>query len=180
MAIFAADTEVALACAAALITTAGDPDTLGTLDELADFVRRWGYTGRVTRTRAELDEVRALRPVLRELWQAEEDEAVALTNRLLADAGATPQLVRHDSWSWHLHATTPDAPLATRIAVETAMAFTDVIRSGELSRLRTCSGQGCDDPVLDLSKNRSRLYCDTSCANRTHVAAYRARQAGTA
>jgi predicted RNA-binding Zn ribbon-like protein len=179
MAIFAADTEVSLASAAALVATANDdPDSLTTLDQLAAFVQRWQYTGRFDRTRAELAEVRALRPVLEELWEADEPRAVSITNRLLAEAHAVPQLVRHDHWSWHLHATTADAPLATRMVVEVAMAFTDVIRSGELARLRVCAGDDCTDPVLDLSKNRSRLYCDSGCGNRAHVAAYRARQAG--
>lgn len=32
---------------------------------------------------------------------------------------------------------------------------------------------------VDLSKNRSRRYCDTgNCGNRQHVAAYRERRAG--
>ena len=31
--------------------------------------------------------------------------------------------------------------------------------------------------VLDLSRNRSRRYCSTACANRNAVAAYRARRA---
>jgi len=30
---------------------------------------------------------------------------------------------------------------------------------------------------VDLSKNRSRRFCSTSCSNRTNVAAYRIRQA---
>jgi hypothetical protein len=34
--------------------------------------------------------------------------------------------------------------------------------------------------LVDLSRNRSRRFCDVNgCANRAHVAAYRARRAGT-
>ena len=47
---------------------------------------------------------------------------------------AVPQLVDHDGWGWHLHASQPSAPLATRMAVEAAMAFVDLIRVGELDR----------------------------------------------
>jgi predicted RNA-binding Zn ribbon-like protein len=86
--------------------------------------------------------------------------------------------VRHDEWDWHLHATPPEAPLARRIAVEAAMAFVDVIRAGELDRLRVCDAEDCEDIVLDLSRNRSRRYCEGGCAARAHSAAYRARQAG--
>nr|WP_156608752.1 CGNR zinc finger domain-containing protein [Auraticoccus cholistanensis] len=164
-----------MASAAALVAS-DDPDTLLTVDDLVRFVERWQFTGRFDRSEQELAEVRALRPVLRRLWQAEEVAAVELTNQLLAEYRATPQLVRHDHWDWHLHATTPDAPLAARMVVEAAMAFTDVIRSGELDRLRTCAAEDCDNPVLDLSKNRSRRYCDAGCGNRANVAAYRARR----
>ena len=60
---------------------------------------------------------------------------MAQLNAILAERRAVPQLVRHDGWDYHLHATDPAAPLADRIAVETAMAMVDVIRADELSRL---------------------------------------------
>ena len=56
------------------------------------------------------------------------------------------------------------------------MAMIDVIRADETSRLGVCADDGCDGLVLDLSRNRSRRYCSTTCANRNAVAAYRARQ----
>ena len=64
------------------------------------------------------------------------DEAVALVNTLLADANALPQLVKHDGWDYHIDATSPDVPLADRMAVDAAMAIADVIRVGEFGRLR--------------------------------------------
>jgi len=105
-----------------------------------------------------------------------EDEAVALVNGLLREAGALPQLVRHGNWGYHIHAAPPDAPLATRMAVEAAMAFVDVIRSGQLHRLRTCAYPGCGNALADLSKNGSKRFCGTICGNRSAVAAYRARR----
>jgi predicted RNA-binding Zn ribbon-like protein len=107
---------------------------------------------------------------------AERDAAVAIVNELLASATAVPQLVRHDPFDWHIHAVSYDAPLATRINVETAMAMIDVIRTDEMTRLGTCADAHCEGVVLDLSRNRSRRYCSTSCANRNAVAAYRARR----
>jgi predicted RNA-binding Zn ribbon-like protein len=97
-------------------------------------------------------------------------------NALLAENGARPQLLRHDELDWHLHATPSDAPLASRLAVEAAMAMVDVIRLEQWPRLRTCESPTCDNVVVDLSKNRSRRYCDAGCGNRANVAAYRARQ----
>jgi predicted RNA-binding Zn ribbon-like protein len=103
-----------------------------------------------------------------------------MVNQLLREANAVPQLVRHAEWDYHVHATPSDAPLATRMAVEAAMAFTDVIRADELSRLRICEYPGCGNVVVDLSKNRSKRYCERGCGNRAAVAAYRARKAGAA
>jgi predicted RNA-binding Zn ribbon-like protein len=177
--LFAHDTEVALAAAAALVNTdQDDGDELPDAAALDEFVRSWGWTGDRKRTQAELDEVRALRPRLRQLWYLDKDGVADLVNDLLREASALPQLVKHDVWDYHLHATPPDAPLAARMSVEAAMAFIDVIRQQELGRLHTCAADRCDDVLIDLSKNQSRRFCSTSCANRTNVAAYRARQAG--
>jgi predicted RNA-binding Zn ribbon-like protein len=178
--IFAHDTEVALQAAAALVNTIdGDQDELLDVAALDEFVTTWGWTGDRTHDLAELQAVRELRDELREFWSSDRDETVARVNRMLRDMNAVPQLVRHDDWDYHLHATPPQAPLATRMAVEAAMALTDVVRADELSRLRVCGYQGCGNVVVDLSKNRSKRYCDSGCGNRAAVAAYRARKADT-
>ena len=180
--LFAHDTEAALRGCAALVNTAPtlptDTDDLQTEAELDAFVREWEWTGSRAHDAAELDAVRALRPRLRELWQVDTEGAVRLVNALLAEAEALPQLVRHDGWSWHLHATPPEAPLSTRMAVEAAMAVVDVIRADQLARLGVCAAEDCEDVVVDLSKNRSKRYCDGGCGNRANVAAYRARRSG--
>jgi predicted RNA-binding Zn ribbon-like protein len=177
--VFAHDTEVALAGVAALVNTDGDREELPDIPALDDFVRTWGWTGEFRHDEAELRAVRALRPRLRRIWQVDEDEVVAIVNALLRDARALPQLVKHDEWSYHLHATPAAAPLATRMAVEAAMALVDVVRSDELRRLRICEYQDCGNVVVDLSKNRSKRFCDDGCGNRAAVAAYRARKSAS-
>jgi predicted RNA-binding Zn ribbon-like protein len=176
--LFAHDTEVALAAASALVNTEDDGG-LDTVAELEAFLDEWGFTGVRKRNRAELEAVQALRPRLRAVWYADEDESVRIVNELLREARALPQLVKHDEWAYHLHATSPEQPLADRMAVEAAMAFVDVIRMGELHRLRTCDADDCECVFVDLSKNRSRRFCDSKCLNRANVAAYRARQRTT-
>lgn len=179
--LFAHDTEVALGAAAALVNTGrGGTDQLPDAAALDRFAETWEWTGARTHDQAELDAVRRLRPRLARLWGADEDGAARLVNALLREAHALPQLVKHGSWNYHLHATSADAPLADRMAVEAAMAFADVIRSGQLGRLRLCAADDCSNVHVDLSKNQSRRFCSTSCANRTNVAAYRTRQASRA
>lgn len=179
--IFTHDTEVALANAVALVNS--DPARSGGVEHLPDVAAldahftAWGWTGRHDGTERELAEVRALRPRFAELWELAEDDVAERVNALLSEAQAVPQLVRHDGWDWHLHATTPAAPLATRMAVELGMALVDLVRAGELSRLQVCAADDCRAVLVDLSKNRSRRYCDGGCGNRVNVQAYRARQA---
>jgi predicted RNA-binding Zn ribbon-like protein len=174
--VFAYDTEQALQSAVVLVNSAVPPDSLTTIEELDDFYAGFGYTGRRDRTRAELEAVRATRPRLRELLTADRDGAVELVNGMLAETQAVPRLVRHDEYDWHVHAIDYQRPLATRVIVETAMAMIDLIRTDEMSRLDICADDSCDGVVLDLSRNRSKRYCSTNCANRNAVAAYRQRQ----
>jgi predicted RNA-binding Zn ribbon-like protein len=166
-----------LAAAVALVNTdQPDGELLPDVAALADFVRDWKWTGVVRQDEAELEQVRALRPRLRSFWLLDEEGAAGLVNELLRQGNAMPQLVNHDGWPYHLHATAEDAPLADRMAVEAAMAFVDVIRQSEFARLQVCAADTCGDVLIDLSKNRSRRFCSTSCANRTNVAAFRARR----
>jgi predicted RNA-binding Zn ribbon-like protein len=176
--VFTHDTEDALLAAVALVNSADDPDTMTTLERLNAFYDEHEYSGARPRSRADLKSVRAIRGPLRQLLTAERDQAVPLVNAILAEHQALPQLLRHDGLDWHLHAVDFTAPFATRIAVETALAMVDVIRSDEMSRLGICADDDCDGVVLDLSRNRSRRFCSTACGNRAAVAAYRARQRG--
>ena len=173
---FARDTELSLLAAVSLVNSAEPPDTLTSLADLDDFWTRFAYTGRHDRDDDELAAVRRLRPRLRELLTSERDQAVAIVNDLLERVGTTPQLVRHDDEDWHLHVVNPDRPLAERIAVESSMAMIDVIRADEMSRLGVCAQHDCQNIVLDLSRNRSKIFCGNNCSNRAAVAAYRARQ----
>ncbi len=175
--VFANDTVMALSSAVALVNSMGGPDTLLSPADVEEIFETFAYTGRHDGDTAELAAVRGIRPRLRALLVAEEEAAVRLLNDILAEARAVPQLVRHDALAWHIHAIEPGAPLAERILVETAMAMVDLIRGEELSRLSVCADDECQGIVLDLSRNRSRRYCTTTCANRNAVAAYRARRA---
>ena len=92
------------------------------------------------------------------------------------------QITNGNNWmpQWHLHLASPEDPLAKRMGAEMAMALADLIRAGELRRLKTCAAPDCDAVLIDLSRNRSRMFCDTgNCGNRQHVAAYRERRRET-
>jgi predicted RNA-binding Zn ribbon-like protein len=174
--LLAHDTEASLQAAVDLVNSAEEPDTLTEVAEVDEWYAKHGYAGRRDRDDAELSALRELRPVLRELLTAGRDRAAALVNAMLTDAQAMPQLVRHDEIDWHLHAISSNEPLADRVLVETAMAMADLVRGDEMSRLAVCADATCEGIVLDLTRNRSRRFCSTACANRNAVAAYRARR----
>jgi predicted RNA-binding Zn ribbon-like protein len=179
---FTHDTESALASAAALVNTGIGDEQLVDPAALAAFLDEQEVSGARAGTADELADVCALRPQLRAAWDAPDiDAVVAIVNRLLTDARALPRLTRHDGSDWHLHLTPPDAPLVDRLSTEAAMAIADLVRAGDLARLKRCAAEDCDAVLVDLSRNRSRRYCDTgNCGNRVHVAAYRARRSGRA
>jgi predicted RNA-binding Zn ribbon-like protein len=57
------------------------------------------------------------------------------------------------------------------------MGLAWLVVAGEAGRIRSCGAPSCDSVFVDLSRNRSRRYCDSrTCGNRLHVAAYRARK----
>lgn len=177
--IFAYDSELALAQTAALINTCGsEGDTLKSWTDLEQFLDHWQFSGPRTGTDQELDDVRSLRGELRRFWTEPDRNVVAsLVNDILAEANAQPYLSKHDQWDWHLHLTRPEAGLSDRLAAEAAIGLIDLVREDELPRLKICAAEDCQDVMVDLSRNSSKLYCDTgNCGNRANVAAYRARK----
>jgi predicted RNA-binding Zn ribbon-like protein len=177
---FAPDTIDALTFAVALGNTApeasrsGD-DEITTVDELAPLLV--AYSGRIDSDDAELEAVRATRDRLRTLWRMSRDTAVIAVNAMLRDAEALPQLVKHDTLDWHLHATDQNAPLDERIRVEVALALVDVIRADEWWRLRVCEASDCEGLLCDLSRNASKRFCSVRCGNRMNMVAFRSREA---
>lgn len=176
---FAHDTEAALRAAVALVNTATpEQDLLTSRADLICFLDEHAFTGRRDGTTTELTAVRELRRELRRLWGVVDADALAVeVNELLERTRARPRLVQHDGEDWHLHVTDPEAPLVDRMGAEAGMALVDVLRGQDLHRLRVCAAEGCEALLVDLSRNSSRRFCDTgNCANRTHVAALRARR----
>lgn len=177
---FTPDTRSMLQAAVDLANSASAPDTLVESGDVRDWARAHSYLARCTGTAAELAEMRAVRKPLRELLTATRDEAAALINGILRDLDVHPQLVRHDAEDWHVHVVGADAPLAEWVLGDTAWAMIDLIREDELSRISVCGDDTCDGLVLDLSRNRSRKFCSTRCANRNATAAFRSRQRAAA
>ncbi len=180
---FAHDTTTALTLATDLVNTdlastgRDGEDLLPDLAALEAFLDQQQIT-RGPADPGDLAAIRALRPRLHAVWTAASPgDLAAIVNGLLRDSDARPWVVDHGGgWGWHLHVAEPGAPLARQIGAQSGFAFADLIRLRETERLRVCDAADCTAVLIDLSRNRSRRYCDTgNCGNRQHVAAYRAR-----
>ncbi|MFD5896276.1 MULTISPECIES: CGNR zinc finger domain-containing protein [unclassified Streptomyces] len=175
------DTRNALETVVSLVNTIAEPD--GT-DGLADVEALYGFarTHRVSGVGElgprDLRAVQEVRTHLADVFAASGPrEASDLINRLVAAAGTTPQLTDHDGYDWHVHYFAPDASVADHLAADCGMALAFIVVAGEQERLRRCEAPDCGHAFVDLSRNRSRRYCDSrTCGNRLHVAAYRARR----
>jgi predicted RNA-binding Zn ribbon-like protein len=159
-------------------------DGLRQLSDLQDMADRYAFAG-VRGKAADLARVREYRSRLDSIvtsCEARADaEAIEQINALLSQTGASPQIVAHDGRGPHLHVSRPAAPLADRMAAHFAMGLAWLVVAGEAGRIRSCQSPTCRDVFVDLSRNRSRRYCDSrTCGNRLHVAAYRARKQGPA
>lgn len=179
--LFSHDVERSLACVVDLVNT--DPagsgeEQLADVEALQSFVERHHVSEVGALTRTDLLDVRALRERIRPVFAAASDaEAADMVNALVAESPVTPRLTNHDGYAWHMHYFAPGASLAEHLAVDGGMALAHIISVGERERLRACEAPDCTQVLVDLSRNRSKRYCDPrTCGNRLHVAAYRERR----
>ncbi len=179
---FGADLLEALAAGAELINTGRSAygDGLRTVADVQAFGDRYAFHGmpagprdvpRLRAHRARLDAIAA------RCESGDDEAAIGMLNALLAETGAVPQIVAHDGRGPHIHVSRPAAQMADRIAAHLAMGLGELVVAGESRRVRSCASPTCREVFVDLSRNRSRRYCDSrTCGNRLHVAAYRARR----
>ncbi|MFJ5710495.1 MULTISPECIES: CGNR zinc finger domain-containing protein [unclassified Streptomyces] len=175
------DTRIALDTVVDLMNTAAQGDREDTLTDLAAlgvFVREHRISDVGDLTPEDLRAVRDVRDRFAAVFSAPDARIAApLINQLVAAAGTTPQLTDHDGYDWHVHYFAPGASVADHLAADCGMALAFIVVSGERERLRRCEAPDCGRAFVDLSRNRSRRYCDSrTCGNRLHVAAYRARR----
>ena len=169
------------------------------LDTAASLSRQFPERQLGSATTATLDQVHSLRTDLTDLWTqiasgAQTGTALERLNSLVeshgqvrlqleqpeesAQAGpddVTPAGARPAA-RWVLGEAT--GPAVDRFGRELVMAVAETAVAGELHRLKVCSGTDCANALVDATRNSSKQFCDeANCANRTHVRAYRERQA---
>ncbi|HUB39241.1 MAG TPA: CGNR zinc finger domain-containing protein [Streptosporangiaceae bacterium] len=183
---FDTDQLEAMAGCVDLINTgrASSGEQLCQVADLQEIADRYAFAG-VRGTTSDLARAREYRTRLDSIVTAceagEEQSAIEQINSLLSQTGASPQIAAHDGRGPHFHVSSLTSPLSDRMAAHFAMGLAWLVVAGEASRIRSCESPTCRAAYVDLSRNRSRRYCDSrTCGNRLHVAAYRARKQETA
>lgn len=157
------------------VSTAGD--LLASPSQLSRFVTDHDFSGPVEATPLDVGVAVVLRERFRVVLGDDVAAVVEAVNVTFEEIRVQPRLVQHDDWGWHLHAAGSSSPLGERMAADIALVLTDLIRSGDLSRLHACAADDCAAALADLTRNRSKRFCEVrNCANRTHLAASRARR----
>lgn len=144
--------------------------------------------GRTVRkpTARDVADVQELRERTGRFWDVvgEDDaEALSILNDLLE--GVSTVVVAEeapagddDAPHHHREPVPPSNAPADVLRAHIAQGLQEIVVMGETERLRHCHDDQCDMAIVDLSRNRSKLFCDFgNCANRSHVRAYRARKA---
>jgi predicted RNA-binding Zn ribbon-like protein len=175
------DTRCALDSVVDLVNSAPQVEGRETLADVADlrgFVEQHKVSEVGRLEPSDVTAVHAVRARFTKVFGAADDaSAASMLNALITAAGTTPRLTDHDGYRWHVHYFAPGASLADHLAADCGMALSFLIIAGERERLRRCDAPDCRHAFVDLSRNRSRRYCDSrTCGNRLHVAAYRARR----
>ena len=139
-----------------------------------------GYTlGRTSPGAADASRIAEAVMVARRVIEAiDEDDlasAARLTNGLLLETGARPQLDPDGDGRWGLHFHGPDDGLGVGWSAGIAAGLAMALGTPDAGRLGVCSADSCDRVYLDTSRNGGRHFCSTRCQSRTKAAAHRAR-----
>ncbi|RSM78331.1 hypothetical protein DL991_17240 [Amycolatopsis sp. WAC 01375] len=140
-------------------------DRLSTPERLSEWVVLVGAnTERLEISEAVLETVKAFRETLYRVLVSDPPDVTALRKPLI-------EAYRHASLPRSL-------PLRWVVPLESdgalphflALAAEDLLRTGDLERIRECEGPGCGWVFTDHTRNRSRRWCSSSdCGNRARA-----------
>lgn len=155
-----------------------DQEDLGSPAELSAFLSRTGLGDSFDPSPADVERALTLREALRSLLFANNgaDFDPAAAERLNAALAGAPLEVRIVGGQTELVPTGEgmDAAVARIGAIVRAS-----MQSGDWLRLKACPDEKCQWAFYDLSRNRSRTWCDMNvCGNRAKVRAFRRRKSG--
>lgn len=164
--------------AADLVNTRGHPsgrEYLGTPELAREFLVDHSFSGVEDVSEADVAEMHAVRGRLEDVFYASDERtATARVNDLLREYDVKPFLTDHDG-RWHFHYAPESSTLGRRVASDLVMGLAALIAEYGFDRFGICAADNCGDVFVDMSRNKSRRYCNEVCSSRTNVAAHRRR-----
>lgn len=154
-----------------------EPDLIDGLKDVRTWLEWHGLSTAAKRLgEADVDRVRSLRARFDRVFDAgEEAEAASRLNELAREYG-TPPVLEQVGAGWRLRSwPDEDEGLPAVAAYATAGLLTAFQELG-WARFGRCAGSPCRCAFVDRSRNRSRRYCCTLCADRVAQAQYRTRK----
>jgi predicted RNA-binding Zn ribbon-like protein len=156
-----------------------EPDLIEGVADVRTWLEWHGLSAVAAQLREEdVDGVRALRARLDRIFDAkDEDEAATLLNELAQDYGTPPRLERAAS-GWQVRTWPDEHEGLPAVAAYAAAGLLDAFHTLGWRRFGRCAGSPCRCAFVDRSRNRTRRYCCSLCADRVAQAQYRARRRG--
>ncbi len=155
-------------------------DRLTTTTELHTFLVDHDLVGAGRPTRADVEELRALRGELARIVDLDAGGAILDALNHLLDH-SPHRLALHpaptgSALRWKV-TTTDQATCSQQVRLLAAVSLLGVVHALGYGRLRSCASDTCTGMFIDTSTNGRRRFCTPSrCGNRTNVAQHRARQ----
>jgi predicted RNA-binding Zn ribbon-like protein len=156
-----------------------EPDLIEGLADVRVWLEWHGLSTPARRlNEGDVDRVRELRARLDRVFDSrDEAEAAARLNELAREYGTAPQLERVDG-EWRLRSWPDEREGLPAVAAYAVAGLLDAFRELGWGRFGRCAGTPCRCAFVDRSRNRTRRYCCSLCADRVAQAQYRARKRG--
>jgi predicted RNA-binding Zn ribbon-like protein len=154
-----------------------EPDLIEGLVDVRTWLTWHGLDKAALKLRDDdVDRVRALRTRFDRIFDAEnETVAVRLLNELALEYATPPQLERSNG-AWRMRTWPHEREGLEFVAAYGTAGLLEALRDFGWARFGRCAGSPCRCAFVDRSRNRTRRYCCTLCADRVAQASYRARQ----
>ena len=154
-----------------------EPDKIEGLVDVRTWLEWHGLkTAAATLREQDVDAVRALRARLDRVFDAKgEEQAAGLLNELTREY-ATPPSLERSGGGWRIRTWPEEQKGLTAVAAYAATGLLDAFQELGWARFGRCAAGPCRCAYVDRSRNRTRRYCCTLCADRVAQAQYRARR----
>ena len=154
-----------------------EPDLVEGLQDVRTWLVWHGLPAAAKRLgESDVDHVRALRDRFDQVFDAgSEEEAASRLNELAREYG-TPPVLERALGGWRLRSWPDESEGLPAVAAYATAGLLGAFHELGWARFGRCAGAPCRCAYVDRSRNRSRRYCCTLCADRVAQAQYRSRK----